>query len=113
MSFHNVPKLKPYSRSVSIIGVGATPFVRILDDPAVDGLTEAELFAYAARCELDSQGRALIPQHLRDYAGFSKNVTVLGCNNHAELWDSEAWSAVYAAETSPENIAAVMEELDF
>ena len=71
------------------------------------------LFAHAARCELDAQGRVLIPQHLRDYAGFSKSVTVVGCNNHAELWDSEAWSAVYAAETSPENIAAVMEELEF
>ncbi len=71
------------------------------------------LFAHAARCELDAQGRVLIPQNLRDYAGFTKNVTVVGCNNHAELWDSEAWSAVYAAETSPDNIAAVMEELDF
>jgi DNA-binding transcriptional regulator/RsmH inhibitor MraZ len=40
-------------------------------------------------------------------------VTVVGCNNHAELWDSEAWSAVYALETTPENIAAVMEELEF
>ena len=56
MSFHNVPKLKPYSRSVSIIGVGATPFVRILDDPAVDGLTEAELFAYAARDAMKDAG---------------------------------------------------------
>ena len=71
------------------------------------------LFAYAARCELDSQGRALIPQHLREYAGFTKNVTVLGCNNHAELWDSDTWAAVYRQETTPENIAAVMEELEF
>ena len=71
------------------------------------------LFAHAARCELDAQGRALIPQNLRDYAGFTKNVTVIGCNNHAELWDSEAWSAVFAEETTPENIAAVMEELEF
>ncbi|MBR3292834.1 MAG: division/cell wall cluster transcriptional repressor MraZ [Oscillospiraceae bacterium] len=71
------------------------------------------LFAYAARCELDAQGRALIPQNLRDYAGFEKNVTVVGCNNHAELWSSELWSEVYAVETTPENIAAVMEELDF
>jgi MraZ protein len=71
------------------------------------------LFAHAARCELDSQGRALIPMNLREYAGFTKNVTVVGCNNHAELWDSEAWSAVYALETTPENIAAVMEELEF
>jgi MraZ protein len=71
------------------------------------------LFAHAARCELDSQGRALIPQNLREYANLVKNVTVIGCNNHAELWDSEAWESVYAAETSPENIAAVMEELEF
>ena len=50
MSFNdNLPKLKPFSRSVSIIGVGATPFIRILDDPSVDGMNEQELFAYAAR----------------------------------------------------------------
>ena len=71
------------------------------------------LFAHAARCELDGQGRALIPMNLREYAVFTKNVTVVCCNNHAELWDSEAWSAVYALETTPENIAAVMEELEF
>ncbi len=71
------------------------------------------IFAHAAKCELDSQGRALIPQKLRDYAGFTKNVTVVGCNNHAELWDSDAWRAVYELETTPENIAAVMEELEF
>ena len=57
MSFNeNVPKLKPYSRSVSIIGVGATPFVRVLDEPAVDGMNEAELFAYAARDAMKDAG---------------------------------------------------------
>ncbi len=71
------------------------------------------LFAHAARCELDAQGRVLIPQPLREYAGLVKNVTVIGCNNHAELWDSEAWKAVYEEETTPENIAAAMEELEF
>ena len=71
------------------------------------------LFAHAARCELDSQGRALIPQNLREYAGLVKSVTVVVCNNHAELWDSDAWNAIFAAETTPENIAAVMEELEF
>ncbi len=71
------------------------------------------LFAYAAKCEVDAQGRILIPQNLRDFAGLTKNVTVVGCNNHAEFWDSESWSAVNAVETTPENIAAVMEELEF
>ena len=85
--------------------VGAMPYVK--------QRRMRPLFAQAARCELDAQGRALIPQKLRDYAGFTKNVTVVGCNNHAELWDSEAWAAVFAAEATPENIAAAMEELEF
>ena len=71
------------------------------------------LFAYASKCELDNQGRTLIPAHLRDYANLTKNVTVVGCNNHAELWDENAWSKVHEAEISPENIASVMEELEF
>lgn len=71
------------------------------------------LFAQAAKCELDSQGRTIVPQNLREYAGLVKNVTVVGCNNHAELWDSETWKSVYDAESTPENIAAAMEELEF
>lgn len=71
------------------------------------------LFAHAAKCELDAQGRVLIPQNLREFAGLVKNVSVVGCNNHAEIWDSEAWNEVFSAETTPENIAAVMEELEF
>ena len=71
------------------------------------------LFAQAARCELDAQGRILIPQNLRAYAGLTKNVTVVGCNNHAELWDSAKWAEQHEIEMTPENIAAVMEELEF
>ncbi len=71
------------------------------------------LFAYAAKCELDTQGRILIPQNLRDFAGLTKNVTVVGCNNHAELWDAAAWNEINLIETTPENISAVMEELEF
>lgn len=71
------------------------------------------LFAYATRCELDSQGRILLPQNLRDFAGLTKNVTVVGSNNHAEFWDSDSWQPVRAEEITPENIAAVMEELEF
>jgi MraZ protein len=71
------------------------------------------LFAYAARCELDGQGRTLLPQNLRDFAGLEKSVTIVGCNNHAEFWDTDTWNTVYKLETTPENIAAVMEELEF
>lgn len=71
------------------------------------------LFAYAAKCELDSQGRILLPQNLRDFAELTKDVTVVGCNNHAEFWDTARWTELGATETTPENIAAVMEELEF
>ena len=57
MSFNdNLPRVKPFKRGVSIIGVGATPFVRILDDPSVDGMNEQELFAYAARDAMKDAG---------------------------------------------------------
>ena len=73
--------------------VGAMPYVK--------QRRMRPLFAQAAKCEL------------RAYAGLVKNVTVVGCNNHAELWDSEAWQGVFNAESTPENIASAMEELDF
>ncbi len=71
------------------------------------------LYAFACKCELDAQGRILLPLNLRERAGLTKNVTVLGSNNHAEFWDSEEWAAMRDAEASPENIAAVMTEFDF
>ena len=71
------------------------------------------LFVYSVKCELDAQGRTLIPQALRDYAGLEKNVAVVGCNNHAEIWDSDKWTETNNLETSSDNIAAVMEELNF
>ena len=71
------------------------------------------LFAYATKCELDSQGRILLPQMLREFAGLTKNVTVVGNNNHAEIWDTERWNDVFSEEGTPENLMAVMEELLF
>ena len=71
------------------------------------------LFAHAAKCELDAQGRILLPQALRDFAGLKKNVTVVGSGECTEFWDAEAWIAVDAIETTPENIADVFTELDF
>ena len=71
------------------------------------------LFANAAKCELDAQGRILLPQKLRDYAKLTKDVAIIGAGNHAEIWDAEKWAAIDAIEATPENIAAVMEELEF
>ena len=40
----NRTTLGKYQRSVSIIGVGCTPFMYTVDNPETNGLTEGELF---------------------------------------------------------------------
>lgn len=49
-------KLGKYGRGVSIIGVGATPFMRTFDNPATEGYTENELFAWAAIDAMEDAG---------------------------------------------------------
>lgn len=70
------------------------------------------LFAHAARCEIDGQGRVLLPQKLRDFVGLVKDVTIIGTGDTAEFWDAEEWAKKDAIESMPENIAAVLSELD-
>lgn len=41
----------------------------------------------------DKQGRVTIPQTLRQYAGLSKDCTVIGTGDRVEVWDSTAWNA--------------------
>ena len=43
--------------------------------------------------EVDKQGRILIPAGLRKTAGLTKDVTLVGVDNHLEIWDSEKWDA--------------------
>ncbi len=71
------------------------------------------IFAHAVRCELDGQGRILLPLLLREKGKLDKNVTVVGNVNYAEIWDSDAWNRIDADETSDENISRVYELVDF
>lgn len=45
----------------------------------------------------DKQGRITIPAVLRDYAGLSKECTVIGAGQRIELWDTTAWNQFLAA----------------
>ena len=71
------------------------------------------LFANAAKCEPDKQGRFMIPAELRAYAHLNQNVTFIGQGDHAEIWDTAAYDAFEAEMLTPENLAAAMEELGF
>lgn len=71
------------------------------------------LFALAAKCEPDAQGRILLPQKLRTLKNLEKDVTVVGVGSHAEIWDTETWNALETAELDPAKLGAAMQALGF
>jgi len=48
-------------------------------------------FSGAAELEFDKQGRVLLPNNLRDYAGLEKDIVVVGVSSRIEIWDKQAW----------------------
>lgn len=69
-------------------------------------------FSGAAEVETDKQGRILIPQHLREYAGLTKDVIVIGASNRAEIWDKEKWD-IQNGNVTQEIIEDAMDDLGF
>jgi MraZ protein len=51
------------------------------------------IFSAATESDLDRQGRILIPPGLREHAGISKSVVVVGIINKFEIWDKTTWNA--------------------
>ena len=49
------------------------------------------LIGHATEEELDSNGRLLLPQLLREYASLQKEVMLVGQGKKFEIWDSETW----------------------
>ncbi len=54
------------------------------------------LLGSAAACELDKQGRILLPQVLRDRAGLDKDITLLGVGDHIEIWNTSTYEEKYS-----------------
>ncbi|MCL2747964.1 MAG: division/cell wall cluster transcriptional repressor MraZ [Oscillospiraceae bacterium] len=71
------------------------------------------LFPTATRFELDAQGRILLPLALREYAGLTKDVVVLGVGNRAEIWSEEIWQRFVAEELTQEAMLEAMDELGY
>lgn len=46
----------------------------------------------ATSCELDKQGRILIPATLREFAGLEKDVVLTGNITRIEIWSKEKWA---------------------
>ncbi len=48
----------------------------------------------SAYVEVDAHGRILVPANLQEYAGLTKDVTIVGTTDgKAEIWDTASWNA--------------------
>ena len=45
----------------------------------------------AVEAEVDSIGRILVPDHLREHAGLKVKAIVIGVMNRVEIWDAATW----------------------
>lgn len=68
------------------------------------------LLSMASELEFDTAGRILIPQVLREYADAVSNITIIGAENHIEVWDTQKWEE-HRKEVL-EDIAETAEELE-
>jgi MraZ protein len=66
--------------------------------------------AGASLCELDKQGRILVPATLREFAGLEKDVVVAGVTDRIEIWSKEKWTQINAV-GDMDDIAEKMAEL--
>ena len=48
--------------------------------------------AGASACEVDRQGRILLPSVLRDFAGLEKEVVLVGVGSRIEIWNKAIWA---------------------
>lgn len=69
---------------------------------------ERWFFGGAVECEIDKQGRALVPQHLREHAGLGKDVVIIGNRSKVEIWSKEAWDQYSEENHSCEAFAETM-----
>ncbi len=70
------------------------------------------IFSGASDVDLDTQGRVLIPDYLRSFAGLKKSAKIIGVYNRMEIWDETTWRQYKAKiEGSSEEIAEKMADL--
>ncbi len=70
--------------------------------------------AGATPCELDKQGRILLPATLRKFAGLEKDVVLTGMLNRIEIWSKEKWNENNSLDdVAMDEIAEQMTDLGF
>jgi MraZ protein len=63
-------------------------------------------FSGAVDVTLDRQGRILVPNYLKKFAGIKQDVVIIGASDRIEIWANENWAKFYESSvTSYEEIA--------
>lgn len=119
-----------------VVGAGARLVVtRKVLDPCLEVFTEADWRAFMERlqglsqvkpevrryrrmvysgaelCSLDRQGRVLIPSHLRDYAGLTREAVLVGGGNTFEIWDADRWEREASRDVDTAELADTLADL--
>jgi MraZ protein len=79
-------------------------------------LLQRLLIGYATECEIDSQGRILLPAMLRDFAGLNKKTVLIGQGKKFEIWDEDTWNEsqgvwVESVKNGDDDLPAALEDL--
>lgn len=75
-------------------------------------LIQRFFFAGAAECEIDAQGRAVIPPKFREYAQLNKELVIVGMTSCAEIWAKESWDKYNErSESEADKIREIAEKL--
>ncbi len=70
------------------------------------------MLAGAVDASFDNQGRIMLPEYLRSFAGLKKKVIIAGLYDRMEIWDEEAWGAYKSgAEKDSTEMAEALGEL--
>ncbi|NLM45042.1 MAG: division/cell wall cluster transcriptional repressor MraZ [Clostridiales bacterium] len=69
-------------------------------------------FAGATECEIDKQGRILVPSNLKEFARIDKDVVIIGVLTRLEIWSVDEWNKFNNdANISYEDVAEKMSQL--
>jgi MraZ protein len=87
---------------------------RLSDVRRADIAYKRHILHAAHKCQIDAQGRILIPVGLREYAGLKKKCKITGVSNHIEIWDADIYDQYMSeALNDPEDMRKHLAEQGF
>lgn len=75
-------------------------------DPRQRRLIERRFFGTAFECELDVQGRIVVPAAFRRYADLAGETAIIGARHRFEIWSNARWEA-YQEEMANEDLSGI------